>query len=145
MLADLTDTFHARIRSDRSLRRANTPNTVDEFLLVFLGAPESRREAALQVLRGEAIAVDPTVEPRPFEPLLTRREAARRLGLSAQTLRRWKVPGICLQGVLRFRLSEIEAYLQTEEFRRRRAAVRAERKLSAKGTFQRPKPQTTNP
>jgi len=113
--------------------------------MVFLGAPESRREAALQVLRGEAIAVDPTVEPRPFEPLLTRTEAARRLGVSPQTLRRWRVPGYDVENRHRFRISDIEAYLRTEEFRRRQAAVRAGRKLSAKGTVRRPKPQTTNP
>ncbi len=120
-------------------------NRVEEILQVLLTASEARKEAALAVLRGQAVAIDPAAQPRPFEQLLTRAEAARRLGVSVQTLRRWQVPGHDTQSRHRFRLSEIEAYLQTEDFRRRTAALRAERKLSAKGASQRPTPQTATP
>jgi hypothetical protein len=120
-------------------------NRVEEFLQIMLAASEARKEAALRVLRGHAIAIDPAAEPRPYEPLLTRREAARRLGVTAQTLRRWKVPGIPMQGGLRFRLSDIEAYLATDDFKRRRAALRAAQRISAKGASKQPTPQTANP
>ena len=120
-------------------------NRVEEFLQIMLAASEARKEAALRVLRGHAIAIDPAAEPRPYEPLLTRQEAARRLGVSAQTLRRWRVPAHATETRHRYRISDIEAYLHTEEFRRRQAALRAERRLSAKGASKRPTPTTANP
>lgn len=105
-------------------------NRVEEFLQILLAASDARKEAALRVLRGQAQAVEPGSQPLIFEPLLTRAEAARRLGVSRQALRLWKVPASSVIGRKRFRLSDIEAYLSSDDFQRRRAALRAERKLS---------------
>jgi predicted DNA-binding transcriptional regulator AlpA len=70
--------------------------------------------------------------PPPHEPYLTLREVGQRLGISSATLWRWQVPGHSLGGRRRFRLSEVEAYLKTEAFERRAAALRADRKHHAK-------------
>jgi len=59
-----------------------------------------------------------------------------------------EVPGVVLSdGSYRYRVSEIEEYLQTQDFKRRKAALRAERKakISAKEPDQDPKPQPANP
>lgn len=114
-------------------------NRVEEFLQLLLAASEVRREGALRVLRGHAQAVEPGSQPMTFEPLLTRAEAARRLGVTRQTLRLWKVPSTGAIGRKRFRLSQIEAYLGSEEFQRRRAALRGSRK-SAKTASSAPSP-----
>ena len=105
-------------------------NRVEEFLQILLAASDARKEAAMRVLRGHAQAVEPGSQPLTFEPLLTRAEAARRLGVTRQTLGLWKVPSSSVIGRKRYRLSEIEAYLGSQEFQRRRAALRAARKLS---------------
>lgn len=93
-----------------------------ELLAALLAAPAERKEAALRLLRGE-----PTVAlPRPTEPFLTLKECARRLGFSACALWRWRVPGHTLGGRPRFRVSEVEAYLGSEEFKRRVAELKEE-------------------
>ena len=118
-------------------------NTTDEFLQVLLSASPERKTAAMRVLRGQAVAVDP--RDGPPEPYLSLRETARHLSVSACTLWRWRIPGHAFGGRHRYRLSEVRAYLEGEDFKRRRAALRAERKLSAKGASKRPTPTTANP
>ncbi len=105
-------------------------NRVEEFLQILLAASDARKEAALSVLRGHAQAVEPGSQPLTFEPLLTRAEAARRLGVTRQTLILWKVPATSAIGRKRYRLSDIQTYLSSEAFQRRRAAIRAKRKSS---------------
>lgn len=116
-------------------------NRVEEFLQILLAASEARKESALQVLRGQAVAVEPGSRPVTFEPLLSRSQVARQLGVTCQTLRRWRVPATSVLGRNRYRLSDIEAYLSSPEFKRRQAALRAERKPS--GAQGRPTSQTT--
>ena len=92
---------------------------LEDILQAAMSASPERREQALRLLQGNL--------PRP-EPLLTLRELGRRLGFGTTTLRRWRVPGHDLGGRHRYRLSEIESYLSSEAFRRRQAALRAERR-----------------
>ncbi len=92
---------------------------LEEILQAAMAAGPEKREAALRLLQGNL--------PKP-EPYLTLREIGRRLGFGTTTLRRWRVPGHDLGGRQRYRLSEVEAYLQTETFHRRQAALRAERR-----------------
>ena len=91
-----------------------------------LVAPEERRTEALRVLRGEA-GQKVESDPGP-EPYLTLREIGRRLGVSPCSLWRWQVPGHELGGRRRFRLSEVQAYLESDEFKERADELRAERK-----------------
>lgn len=98
----------------------------DEILQAILSAPPQRRKEALRLLRGEETEAPAPL--RPHEPYLTLVETAKRLGISAATLWRWQIPGHTLGGRPRFKLSEVEAYLQSDEFKRRAAALRAMRK-----------------
>ena len=95
-----------------------------EFLVALVGAPDERKRAALTVLRGDSVAPP----PRETERFLTLKECARRLGVSACSLWRWQVPGHELGGRRKFRMSEIETYLGSEEFKRRAAELRDEEK-----------------
>ena len=61
------------------------------------------------------------------EPYLTLRALGRALGLSASTLWRWRPPSHDLGGRRRYLRSEVEDFLQSSEFKRRLAALRAER------------------
>lgn len=108
-------------------------SALEELMHAALAAPPQQREAALSVLRGQARGGDSTEWPSVAEPYLTLRETARRLGLSAATLGRWRIPGHGLGGRWRYRLSEVEAYLRSRTFQRRAAALRAERKHRAAG------------
>lgn len=93
-----------------------------DLLAAVMAAPAERKEAALRMLRGEAVAP----AKRETEPFLALNECARRLGVSACSLWRWGVPGHSLGGRRKFRMSEIEAYLESEAFRKRAAEVREE-------------------
>jgi hypothetical protein len=97
-------------------------SALEDLVHAAMTASPDRQEEALRLLRGQL--------PKP-EPYLSLRELARRIGYSVTTLRRWLVPGHRLGGHQRYRLTEVETYLKTEEFQRRLAALRAERTLSA--------------
>ena len=92
---------------------------LEDIISAARAAPPIRREEAFRLLKGEL--------PR-SEPYVTRRGLARALGFSATTLRRWKVPGHKIGGAKRYRVTEVKEYLASGEFRRRVAALRAERK-----------------
>ena len=101
--------------------------TMEELMQSALIAPEERKAAAIRVLRGEIPLVDAETLRRcagEAERFLTLKECARRLGVSACSLWRWGVPGHELGGRRKFRMSEVEAYLESEEFRRRAAELR---------------------
>ncbi len=97
-----------------------------DFLSALLAAPEERRAEALRVLRGDAGPNTPA--DRGPEPYLTLREVGRRLGVSPCSLWRWQVPGHELGGRRRFRLSEVAAYLESAEFKRRADDLKLERR-----------------
>jgi hypothetical protein len=96
---------------------------LEDIMAAAMSAPPERREAALRVLRGEL--------PK-AEPYLTLRGLSRRLGFGTTTLRRWRVPGHVVGGARRYRVGEVEAYFATDTFRRRKAALRAERRHASK-------------
>ncbi len=93
----------------------------EELMQAALVAPEDRKVEALRVLRGERPA---GAGPREPERFLTQKECAKRLGLSACSLWRWHVPCHELGGRPKYRLSEIEEYLASDEFRRRAVELR---------------------
>jgi len=96
-------------------------NGIEAIIQAAMSAPDERREEALRLLEGKL--------PRP-EPYLTLRELGRKTGFGVSTLRRWKVPGHDLGGVVRYRLGEVADYLKSEDFKRRKAALRAERRAA---------------
>jgi hypothetical protein len=92
---------------------------LEDLVQAAMSAPPERREAALRLLQGNL--------PEP-EPYLTLIELGRRLGFSTRTLSRFQVPWHDLGTSKRYRLSEVEDYLRSEDFLRRQAALRAERR-----------------
>jgi hypothetical protein len=102
--------------------------TMEVLIQAILAAPEDRKAAALRVLRGEAEreARRQEADGRNTESFLTLKECGRRLGVSACSLWRWRVPGHELGGRPKFRMSEVEAYLQSDAFRKRAAELREE-------------------
>lgn len=92
---------------------------LEDLVAAAMSAPPERREEALRLLQGNL--------PKP-EPFLTLIDLGRRLGFSTRTLSRWQVPSHDLGTSKRYRLSEVEAYLKGEDFLRRQAALRAERR-----------------
>mgnify|MGYP000518931292 FL=1 len=102
--------------------------SLEEIMTAAMVAPTDLKAQALRVLRGQARVAEPTSTPPASEPLLTLRELAGRIKLSPCTLWRWKVPGHEFGGRRRYRLAEVTAYLQSQEFQRRQMALRAERR-----------------
>lgn len=103
-------------------------NAIEALMQAALNAPARRRQDALRVLQGDGlVAEEPDVAPA-NEPYLSLGDLAKRLGVSRITLWRWRVPGHDLGGRLRYRVSDVAAYLKTDAHRRRVAALRAERR-----------------
>jgi hypothetical protein len=100
--------------------------SLDDLVRAAMSAPAEKREAALRLLQGKL--------PKP-EPFLTLRGLCKELGFGATTLRRWRVPSHDLGGHRRYRLVEVEAYLASEAFLRRQAALRAERRSARTSYF----------
>ena len=103
-------------------------NVIEDLLQSALAASPSRRKDALRVLRGQAVAGVPGTPATVTEPYLTLRQLCARLSVSRFTIWRWRPPSHDVGGQPRFRLTEVEAYLRSEDFRRRTAALRAERR-----------------
>ena len=115
--------------------------TMEELMSAALHADDERKTAALRALRGKDTEA-PASRPGP-ERFLSLTELGRQLGISPCTLWRWRVPGHELAGRRRFRVSEVEAYLKSDEFRRRVETLQEARKerkaLEASGAPRRPR------
>lgn len=101
-----------------------------DLLAAMVAATPERKALALKALRGEAPTVDADTLRRfsgQAEPYLTLREVGRRLGVSACSLWRWGVPGHELGGRRRFRMSEVEVYLASEEFKKKAENLKEDR------------------
>ena len=96
----------------------------NELLQALLTATDEEKRAALRALRGETTDNAEADEP---EPYLTLREVGRQLMISPCSLWRWGVPGHELGGRRRFRMSEVQAYLESKEFKKRAEALKQER------------------
>ena len=101
-----------------------------ELLHAMLLAGEDAKRAALRVLQGVS---DTGQAPTRVEPYLSLREVSRQLNISAVSLWRWRVPGHILGGRRRFRMSEVEDYLESADFKRLVADLREQRKADAAG------------
>lgn len=79
---------------------------------------------ALEILTGKQ------EKPQRQEPerYMTLKAVGKSLGVSACSLWRWGVPGHELGGRRRFRMSEVESYLNSEAFRRRAADLKQDRR-----------------
>jgi hypothetical protein len=104
--------------------------TIEELLGALLAAPAEVRIAALRLLRGDIETADSAAGSRRPEPYLTLAGLAAAAGVSTSTLRRWRVPSHELGGRPRYRFSEVQDYLATDQFKRRVAALRAERRAA---------------
>lgn len=100
-----------------------THDLTSEVLQALLHATDEQKQSALRALRGEQTEIEPTVEP-----YLTLKQVAAKLNLHPSTLWRWDVPKHSLGGRPRFLLSEIGAYLESDEFKRKAARFRTDRK-----------------
>lgn len=108
---------------DRPNGGKHVSDLTGELLTAVVGATDERKQAALRALRGDPEPERSTVRGG-AEPFLTLKESAKRLGVSACSLWRWGVPGHDLGGRRKFRMTEIEAYLQSDAFRRKAAQLR---------------------
>jgi hypothetical protein len=98
----------------------------NQLLQALLMASEEQKRAALKALRSDTEAGTQCKARQ--EPYLTLRELAGQLGISKCSLWRWRVPGHALGGRRRFRLSEVTAYLESEEFRKRATELKESRR-----------------
>jgi hypothetical protein len=97
----------------------------EELITATLTAPDDLKEKALKVLR----SVPSSSIPGDPEPYMTLAQISKRIGVSTCSLWRWKVPGHELGGRRRFRLSEVLAYLESDELKARAEDLKTERKL----------------
>lgn len=100
-------------------------DSTNDVLAALVAATPERKAAALRVLRGEFECAEKVPDT---ERYLTLREVGRRLGVSPCSLWRWQVPGHELGGRRRFRLSEVAAYLESADFKRRAEDLKLERR-----------------
>lgn len=104
----------------------------NELLQALLAANDEVKRAALRVLRGEP---KEDRDQNAVEPYLTLRDVGRQLNVSPCSLWRWGVPGHDLGGRRRFRISEVQAYLESPAFRKRAAELKRQRQEEASGSI----------
>ena len=102
--------------------------TIEEFFQAALAAPPAVREQAMLVLEGKAQVQNAGTGLRCPEPYLTLRDVSQALGISTTTLWRYEIPRHEFGGRPRYKLSEVENYLNSEAFQRRAADLRLGRK-----------------
>ena len=107
--------------------------TTETLLQALLAASEDRKQTALAMLRGDPEPERSTGRGRLPEPYVGRKEVAEFLRVSKRTVWRWKVPGHRFGGRIRFRLSEVAGYVESEEFRRRTEELQEARAGMVKG------------
>ena len=110
----------------RDSRRHTRRDLTNEPLAAVVAADSEKKKAALAVLRG--------IEPERSsdrgklpEPYMGLEDVAEFLGVSPRSVWRWRVPGHKLGSRTQFRLSEVAAYLESEEFRARMEELRVQR------------------
>ncbi len=103
---------------------SNTASLTNEILQALLTADDARKRAALRILRGDV--PEPPV-PRP-EPLLTLKGLSRVLNLHPATVWRWRVPCRRIGARPRYRMSEVESYMDSPAFQERLRECQAERR-----------------
>jgi hypothetical protein len=104
----------------------------NEILAALVMATPERKAAALRALRGE-FEFAQKARVIETEAYLTLREIGRQLGISACSLWRYGVPGHEMGGRRRFRMSEVVAYLDSEEFKARAEELKEERREKVQG------------
>jgi len=115
---------HHRERSEM------TAPQLEELIKAALLASPEQKAAALCVLQGTVEKKGGINQEKAREPYMTLRQVGKIIGVSPCTLWRWRIPGQDLGGRTRYRLSEVLTYLESEQFKRHPAALRAERKRS---------------
>ena len=103
----------------------------NDLLAAVLAATPDRKSAALRALRGEGECGGPVKRELP-EPFVTQRELSRHVGLSVPTLWRYRVPKHELGGRPRFRVGEVLAYLESQEFKALAEELKASRRATRK-------------
>ena len=103
---------------------ANTNSLTNEILQALVTADDDRKAAALRILRGEHVSTPPSAP----EPLLTLAALGRILNLHPATIWRWKVPAHRFGSRPRYRLSEVQTYLDSPDLQRRIEECRAARR-----------------
>lgn len=98
----------------------------DDIIRALFIADNAVKPHALAVLQGK------DTRTATVEPYLTLRRLAKELGISACSIWRWKCPSRNLGGRPRYRISEVEAYLASAEFKSRTDELRAARKANIK-------------
>ena len=88
-----------------------------------------------QASRAFAILAGKQEQHPPLEPerYMTLKAVGNALGISSCTLWRWGVPGHDLGGRRRFRISEVQAYLESKAMKTRAAELKQDRKRGGIG------------
>jgi predicted DNA-binding transcriptional regulator AlpA len=86
-----------------------------EFLNAAMAATPARLTEALAVLKGETRPT-PASQPTAREPFVTLEALSKITGIGRITLWRYNVPGHKHAGRMRYRASEVLAYLESPEF-----------------------------
>jgi hypothetical protein len=87
-------------------------------------ASDDKLDHAIKILKGEYDTPRQSAPP-PVEPFKTLTAVTREIGITRTTLWRYRVPGHTHAGRVRYRTSEVLAYLDTPAFQVTVAAMRA--------------------
>ncbi len=85
-----------------------------DFLSAAMSASPDRLREAMALLKGEPRQV--ATPPAPREPFKTLAAVSREINICRATLWRYRVPGYKHAGRMRYRTSEVLAYLDTDAF-----------------------------
>jgi predicted DNA-binding transcriptional regulator AlpA len=108
-----------------SIRRIPKMNALSsDFLAAAMAATPARLTDALAVLKGDEHLAQPT-KPVAHEPFVTLEALSKITGIGRITLWRYNVPGHRHAGRIRYRASEVLAFLESPKFQTVVAALKA--------------------
>ena len=97
---------------------------IPDLVALAMQASDDKIERAIRILKGEYDTFRQSPPP-PVEPFKTLAAVAREIGINRMTLWRYRVPGHNHVTCIRYRTSEVLAYLDTTDFQASVAALKA--------------------
>lgn len=104
--------------------------SLDAFMASYFAASDDRKNAALKAAMNALNGKSPVEQTH--ELYLNARQIAQRYGINEATVWRWKFPAVSWGGIKRYKASDCDAYLVSDQLKKHRVDLAAKRATEKK-------------